>query len=123
MRTRRELEASLQFHFAGEQRCLAELSQHKLGQAAAKEALHVLGVTVPKKKSRTKVLVAYLLDHPSEEVTNQMVREDPIKFGIITSSAAKLQLNWLYNKTARKLLVVEKGVIKLLPKPPIGGNP
>ena len=110
----------LQWRRAEIQHHRTELQKHQAEEARIIGALEALGqepLTAKSQKSRPEAVRDYLVDHPNEIVATKMVKADPAKYGIITTSP-KLHLNWLYgrqNPTARKFFDIRKGVIKLRP--------
>jgi len=111
------LKSALQQHRAAVSSHSRQLREHQLEVNRLEKALEVLGEDPGANpvKTRCEVLRDYILEHPNEEVTTILVRANPAKYGIISSSA-NLQMNWLHgrnNPTARRLFVVTKGVIRL----------
>jgi hypothetical protein len=112
----KQLRAQLQHHRAAQQFHGVELKKHGLAAKHLEAALQELGEPAAvASDNRCEALRNYLTDHPHEVVTTRLLRADPSKYGIITSST-RFQLNWLYGKnnpTARKFFNVANGVIML----------
>jgi len=114
-----DIKTALQNHRAAAQYHRNEQTLHEAETKRLAAALQELGVPTGQLPggSRCEVLRNYLINHPGDIVTTKMLRSDPFKYGIITSSP-KLQLNWLYgnnNPTARKFFEVANGIILLRP--------
>ena len=63
-----------------------ELQFHQIEAARIKKALDHLGVTRSSLPKRAIALKDYLVAHPNEVVTTKAIKENPAKYGIITTS-------------------------------------
>jgi len=116
---REDLKESLHQHRAASEYHVVEHKKHQAEAQRLEQALEALGdpCAVRVRMGRCEALRNYLCDHPSETVTTRLLRQNPAKYGILTSSP-RLQLNWLYgdnNPTAKKFFEVVKGTIHLRP--------